>query len=356
MKSGIIQRLAAAAAFIFLTVIFTRGLPGMAQKPPAEAATPAATSPEAKMTHENGQEVIHLSRQTQTRLGIAESPLKAARERKQKTLPAMVLPVKKLQSLVAAYDTAVARLQKAQITASVSQREYKRLKKLYSEDQNASAKALQAAAGAYSGDEVDVHLARQNLSLAAGAIQQSWGEAITGWLAHNRNKLGKVLRRNSVLIEMTVPADESISAPPSIEFNLPAGGRAFARFVSAYPQVDPRIQGTGYLYVTRARPGLAPGFNLATHFGVGALSSGVIIPSSAIVWWHGKAWAYVATAPGRFVRHEVSTDIRAPGGWFVTQGFAPGASVVTRDAQQVLGVELMPTPSSHPVAGEGDED
>ena len=356
MKKGIVQWLVAAAAVVMIAVIFTRGLPGAPAKPPAQSAKAAATSPGAKVTHENGQVVIHLSRQAQTDLGIAKSPLKPARERKQKTLPAVVLPVKNLQSLVASYDAAAAQLQKAQISAAVSRREYDRLKKLYSEQQNASAKALQAAEGAYSDDEVDVHLAQQNLSLAVGAIQQSWGEAITGWLAHNTHKLGRVLRRNDVLIEMTVPPDESFAAPSSIEFKMPAGGRTYAHFVSSYPQVDSRVQGAGYLYITQVRPGLAPGIDLVARFGVGALSSGVIIPSSAVVWWHGKAWAYVASAPGRFVQRQVSTGIAAPGGWFVTQDFAPGDSVVTRDAQQLLGVELTPTPSSHPAAGEGDDD
>jgi len=356
MKRKTVQWLAAAAALIILAAILNRGLAGAPAQQPADSTRAAATSPEVKVTHKNGQVVIHLDPQTQTRLGIAKSPLKAARERKQMAFPATVLPVKNLQSLVSAYDAAVAQLQKAQINAMVSRREYERLRKLYSNHQNASQKAVQAAAGVYSGDEVDARLARKNLSLAAGAIQQSWGEAVAGWLAHNTNKLGRVLRRDDVLLEMTLPPGEPFAAPSGVEFSLPAGGRTYARFVSAYPQVDPRIQGVGYLYVTRARPGLAPGLNLVAHFGMGALKSGVIVPPSAVVWWHGEAWAYVATAPGSFVRRQVPTDMPVPEGWFVTRGFAPGDSVVTRDAQQVLGVELMPTPSSHPAAGEGDDD
>jgi len=356
MKRKIVQWLAAAAALVFLAVILTRGLAGAPEHQPARPAKADPTTAEAKVKHENGEVVILLSSKAQAHLGIAEAPLKAARERKQMVFPATVLPVESLQSLVSAYDAAAAQLQKVEITASVTKGEYERLKRLYSEQQNVSAKAVQSAAGVYSGDEVDVRLARENLSLAAAAVRQSWGEAITGWLAHNTSRLGNVLRRDDVLIEMTLPPGEPFAAPSGIEFNLPAGGRAFARLVSAYPQVDPRVQGVGYLYVTPARPGLAPGLDLIAHFGVGALANGVIVPSSAVVWWHGEAWAYVATSPGSFVRRRVPTDLPVPGGWFVTQGFAPGASVVTLDAQQVLGVELMPTPSSHPAAGEGDDD
>ena len=356
MKKRNVQWLAAAAALVMLCVIVARGLAGAPGQRPASAAKEGATAPEANVTHENGQAEIHLDAATQARLGIAEGTLKAARERRQMEFPATVLAVTGLQSLVSTYDAAAARLQKAEITAGVSQRDYERLKKLYGEQQNVSAKAVQAAEGVYSGDEVDVRLARQNLSLAAGAIRQSWGEAITGWLVHDTDRLGSVLRRNEVLVEMTIPPGGSVGPPHSIEFNLPAGGRAFGQFVSAYPQVDPRVQGAGYMYVTQARAGLAPGINLTAHFGVGAMESGVIVPLGAVVWWHGEAWAYVAGAPETFERRQVPTDRPVPGGWFVAHGFAPGAKVVTQDAQQVLGVEVAPAPSSQPAAGEGDDD
>ena len=356
MKTKIVQWLAAAAALVFLAVILARGLAGAPGQHRTDPAKPAATSPEVEVRHENGRVVIHLDPQTQARLGIAESPLKAARERKQLAFPATVLPVENLHGLVSAYDAAAAQLQKAEITAGVTKREYDRLKKLYDDQQNVSAKTVQAAAGVYSSDEVDVRVARQNLSLAVAAIRQSWGEVITGWLVHNTTRLGNVLRRDDVLVEMTLPPGEPFAAPSGIEFRLPAGGRAFARFVSAYPQVDPRVQGAAYLYVTQARPGLAPGINLTAHFGAGALTSGVVVPSSAVVWWHGESWAYVATAPGSFVRRQVPTDMPVPGGWFVTHGFAPGASVVTRGAQQVLGVELTAAPSSHSPGEEGDNE
>jgi len=346
MKRNLLQWLAAAATLGLFAVILTRSLAGAPARQQSHRTQAATTAPEVKVNEENGQVVIHLDPRTQARLGIGEAPLKAVRQRKQMALPAMVLPVQNLAGLVSAYNAAFAQMRKAEITAKVSESEYQRLEGLYRDRQNVSQKAVQSAAGIYSGDEVDVRLARENLSLAAAAVLQNWGEAVTGWMAHNTNGLQRVLRRQDVLVEMTLPPGGPFTAPPEVEFNLPAGGRAFARLVSEFPQVDPRVQGVGFVYVARARPSLAPGLNLIAHFGVGALTSGVIVPSSAVVWWHGEAWTYVVAGPGRFVRRRVPTDIRASGGWFVTRGFAPGGSVVTQGAQQLLAVELMPAPSS----------
>ncbi len=347
MKRDRFPWIAVVATVFLFAVIFSHILAGAPEKRAAQSKT-TATSPRA--AERNGEIVVHLNPKTQSHLGIREARLKPARERKQRSLPAMVLPVDKLAALVSAYDAAGARLQKAEITAKVSRQEYDRLKKLYRDQQNVSQKAVQTGAGVYRNAQVDVQLARTNLSLAAAAVLQNWGEAITGWLGHDAARLQRVLLRQDVLVEMTLPMGETFVAPSGIEFSLPAGGRAYARFISAFPQVDPRVQGVGYLYVTKARPGLAPGINLIAHFGVGALRRGVVVPSSAVVWLHGEAWAYVATGPETFVRREVPTDVPVSGGWFVAHGFAPRASVVTRDAQQVLGVEL--TPSS---AGLGDD-
>ena len=355
MKRNFVQWLVAAVTLALFAVILTRSLAGAPEHQKSHQTQAATTLSKVKVNHENGQVVIHLDPGTQARLGISEAPLKAVRERKQMTLPAMVPPVQNLASLVSAYDAADAQLQKAEINAKVSQREYLRLEGLYNDQQNVSEKAVQSAEGIYHGDQVNVQSARENLALAAAAVRQSWGEAVTGWLAHSSESLQRVIRRQDVLVEMTLAPGEPFAAPAEFTFDLPAGGRTFARLVSAFPQVDPRVQGVGYLYVTPARPGLAPGLNLIAHFGVGALSSGVIVPSSAVVWLHGEAWAYAATAPGRFVRREVPTNVPARDGWFVTHGFAPGDSVVTRGAQEFLAIESSPAPQTQS-GGEGDGD
>lgn len=342
--------LAAAAGLCLFAAMLLHERPQIVSAKQTNSSAP----PQVSVTRQNGQLVLHLSPRDQKHLGIASAPLVASRARTQSDLPAVVLPVADLQNLVSAYDAADAQLQKAKISASVTRREYLRLKKLYSQQQNASAKAVESAAGAYRADAVDVRLAQQNLALATAAVRQNWGSAIAAWLPHNNARLNALLGRNDVLIQMTVPLGQHIAAPPSIAFPLPTGGRASARFLSSFPQLDPRVQGVSYLYIAPAHPGLAPGLNLVARFGAGKLHSGVIVPASAIVWLNGKAWLYQQTQPGTFIRRPVPTTVPVPGGWFVAHGFAPGAAVVTRDAQQLLGVEHMHAPSHAPAKGDAN--
>lgn len=343
MKSRLYPWLTVAAVLALFAFSLTRGMAKARAHRPTHGAAASRSMPFVQ--RRDGQVTVYLNPKMQAHLAIRKAPLHAARGRKQMTLPAMVLPVQKLASMVSAYNVADARLLKAEITAAVAKHEYQRLEKLYRDQQNVSQKAVQAAQGVYRSDNVDVHLARENASVAGEAVLQDWGPVVTRWMQHNTSQIQRVLQRRDALIEMTLPTDASFAAPAQVEFRLPAGGRAYARLVSSFPQVDPRVQGVGYLYLTRTRAGLAPGFNLITHFGIGALRKGVIVPSSAVVWWQGKAWAYVAQGPDGFVRHRVSTSIPTSDGWFMANGFQPGVSVVTRDAQQILAVELTATPA-----------
>ena len=343
MKRKTYQVLTVATVLALFNFFLARGMADTGAQSSSHGATASTSLPVVQ--HRDGHVSVCLSRKMQAHLSIREARLQAARGRKQKALPAVVLTVQKLASMVSAYNVAEAQLQKAEISAAVAKHEYQRLERLYRDQQNVSQKAVQSAQGIYRTDNVDVHLARENASVASEAVLQDWGPVITKWIKHKTGQIQRALHRQDVLIEMTLPTDVSFAAPAEVEFRLPTGGRAYARLVSPFPQVDPRVQGVGYLYVTRARAGLAPGFNLIAHFGIGALRSGVIVPSNAVVWWHGKAWAYVAKGADCFVRQKVATEIRTSDGWFMVRSFKPGSSVVTQDAQQILAVELTAAPS-----------
>jgi hypothetical protein len=113
------------------------------------------------------------------------------------------------------------------------------------------------------------------------------------------------------------------------------------RFVSPLPQVNPQIQGVSFLYRVPNQPGLAVGMNLVVLVPVGQRLDGAVVPGSAIVWWQGKAWAYVESPANTFTRHEVPTDHPVTGGYFVPgSSFPPATKLVTSGAQALLSEEF----------------
>ena len=288
---------------------------------------------------ENGQTVIRLSPEEQAQAGIETRILKAVHERKELEVPATVLDVRGLVTLASAHATAQASLRKAQNSLSVSQAEYNRLKSLRA-SQNVSVKDFQTAEGAFHNDQASVTAARQDVAYDMAALRQNWGNIMAQWIADDSPALDRILNREDVLVQVTLPAGGRTAAPGEVLLNLTNHRRVVARLVSRFPRVDPRVQGASFLYVTRQQGALAPGLNLAAHVTVGPSRSGVIIPRSAVVWLNGASWVYVQTVTDEFTRIAVSAKRPVAGGFFVSKGLAAGERVVSAGAQALLSEEF----------------
>ncbi|HUY12707.1 MAG TPA: hypothetical protein VMX16_03620 [Terriglobia bacterium] len=288
----------------------------------------------------NGQTMVALDASTQKRLDISVSPLRAVNTRPTKAAAATVLVTQGIVPLRNAYVAVEAQVETAQAQLAVSRQEYGRLKALYAQNQNASKKALEAAEGLLRTDRASLDAAQKQLEIAQWAVEQAWGGAVAGWVAQDSPTLKAVLTQRAVLVEVTLPPGSAFQDPPAVTLSTPNGDTVEASYVSPFPQVDPRIQGVSLLYVARSYPSLEPGMNLAAHLPAGKRLRGVLIPRAAVIWWQGQAWVYEQTAPGRFARRPVSTDEPLQGGYFAAQGFAPGAQVVTRGAQEMLSEEF----------------
>lgn len=326
--------------FLVLSLLSMGACKGSAVKRAEKRETQPNKRP-AELSWEEGQPALIVDAATQTRLGLATLSLTPSFMRPQMTTPAVVLSPQDLPSSRSGYIAALAQLQKSRVEAEVAGREYARLKILFEENQNISEKSLQTAEGTSKARDADVHAAEQQLSLQESTVRQEWGGVVANWIVEDAQELQHVLDQHAVLVQMTLPADLSLGAPKSISLEVPGGTRMQADLVSPLPKVDPRIQGRSFLYLGPAHSGLAPGVNLLAHLSTGSPVSGVIVPSSAVVWSEGKAWVYQQTASDRFLRRVVATDTQLEKGFFIASGLTHGDKVVTQGAQALLSEEAL---------------
>jgi hypothetical protein len=317
-----------------------QGCQGGPDQDAEKQAAKTAPAP-AQITVQNGRIVLSLDAQSQNRLGIATVALSESSVRAQFIAPSVVLPVQELANLRSGYVAAQAQLEKARANLNVAGKEYQRLKILYQDNQNASAKALEAAEGTMQADTAGVSAAQQQLDLQAALVRQQWGTTVAEWTTQNTAALERVLSLQEMLVQITIPPEKETSPPPTISLEMPAGGRASASFVSASPRLDPRIQGRTFLYITTARPGLAPGLNLIAHLAMGKPIRGFVIPESAIVWSEGQAWIYRQLSSNQYSRFVAATDIPVEGGFLTIKGLSSGDRVVVIGAQSLLSEELL---------------
>jgi len=192
-------------------------------------------------------------------------------------------------------------------------------------------------------DQARLAAAEQAAAAAHDTIRAGWGEVLSRWATDPDSAAFQSLaQQREALAQVTFPYDLSAQAgkaPLSLApVSAPAEARS-ARFVSASPQTDAAMPGATYFYVVNAH-GLRVGMRVAGQLKIGGNArEGVVVPSAAVVWHGGKAWAYVKEDDDLFVRKEVSTAQDLGNGWFDASHFEPGDEVVVSGAQLLLSEE-----------------
>ena len=327
---------------------------GCSDRDKAEREHPAAQA-KTQVQSEDGQTTVTLATGVQQHSGIAVERLPPTQHRAELQATAVVLPVQALATLYNDYVAAKAQVAKSGASVEVSEREYERLQGLYKQDQTASVKAVQAAGGTLRSDQSSVTAAESALTLNYRLANQNWGGIIAKWFTDDSPQLGQILSQQAALLQVSLPLGAKATPPAAARVQPSSGAQSIARFVSRFPQVDPRLQTPTYLYRSPSQSGLTPGMTVSVLLPQGKPLKGVVIPNNAVVWSKGLAWAYVETSPGQFARRAVATDTPVQGGWFVVKGFSPGDRIVVRGAQQLLAIESAPPAQAPKVGEEGDE-
>ena len=319
---------------------------------------------------EGGEGALTFDQAAQARCGIGIETLKPATHRQEIKVYGTVQALdglldlrkslldlrKNLVDLQNSRAAALAQVERAKVDLELSKKEYERLKALHTDNQNVSDKAVQATEAAWRTNEVNLSAAQESCSAAQKALEiaqqglahledsarQQWGDVLTKWLFDSAPQLARILQGQEVLILVTLPLDAPVDlAPPTARIQTAVGTFASVQLVTVSPRVDPRLQGQSLFYTAPApTPGLTPGMNFTAYLPQGTELKGVMVPKEAIVLWQGKAWVYVRKDTGHFARRETATDVPAAEGWFVTQGLAPGDSIVVKGAQLLLSEEF----------------
>lgn len=323
-----------------------------APDPDPRPATAGTGNSVAQSSVETNEGAVSLTAGAGRRMGLRVTVLKPVRHEQEMETTAVVLSPKGLARLAAAYLAETEQLGVDRAGLTVARNEYERQRVLYRADQTTSLKALQAAHGALTSSQTQTGAAGRQLRLDALDVRQQWGPVLETWLVARSPAFERILRQQEWLVQVTTDASGPARPPRQIRLVAPSGVTAFGRFLSSFPQTNPVIQGLNFLYEIPARSGLAPGLNLVAEIPVGMARSGVVVPSAAVVWSGGEAWAYKEVAANRFERFVVATDEPAAGGWFVTKRFAAGDLVVTHAAEELFSAETQPTGGG----GGGDDD
>jgi hypothetical protein len=303
-----------------------------------EEERPASAAP--RVTTEGGEAVVTFDPGTLARSGVVVRKLVASTHQPAATAYGAVLDITGLAGARGAVAAAQAAVERAHASLVASRAELTRVTRLNADRQSVSEKTVETARAAFQRDDADASAAEQALAAQLAGAVQHWGTVLAGWLEHGSPDLAALLAEKRRLLQLSLPLGVNLAAAPA-KARVETGGGATveAHLLGRAPRADPLMQGESLLFEAPATPSLLPGARVAANLPLAAPRSGVLVPTSAVVWWHGKAWVYLEKTTGKFVRREVPTDVPLPGGWFATGGLAAGDGVVVEGAQTLLSEE-----------------
>jgi hypothetical protein len=295
------------------------------------------------LSKQNGSAAVRLPTDSQEASGIAVQTLESARADSAAEVYGVVVSIQPLLDLRARYGASVSEARSLRAVAANSAADYQRFKKLFEDDRNVSERALQAAEAQWKTDQARLAAAEQAVAAIRDTIGTGWGEVLAGWATNPESSaLQALAQQREVLAQITFPYELHAQAGKVGLFlapvSVPDQSRP-ARFLSAAPQTDATLPGETYFYVVGAH-GLRVGMRVAGRLKLGGKKrEGVMVPSTAVVWHGGKAWAYVKEKDDLFVRKEVSTAQELGNGWFDASHFQAGDEIVVSGAQLLLSEE-----------------
>jgi hypothetical protein len=315
-----------AMMFAALTacLVITTGAVAAEDSDEGAAGTPATGTPASP-------KAITVDAAAQARFGVTLATLKGAAAPTDAASTARVLDPSGLLQLDSELAAAAA-------SFAASRTEAQRMRKLYSEDRTASARAVEAANAQAEADLQRVNAAHRQLAL-------EWGGGVANMQAHHRaDLLNELANARAELARVEVPEGVPIPrAGSTIQVHGNSAAEVFSGAVlGTLPIGDPRLQTRGVLVELQGEAARLPiGQMLSAEVPSAdvAGSDGVILPRAALLRRDARVWVYVQTAPTAFVRREVRDFRPVISGWFVAKGFAPGDRVVATGAAALLGVE-----------------
>ena len=302
----------------------------------APAAAPAADKPAdaaegSHVTHdEQGNTVVSMSDEDQGDAGIVFGNPAAGQWKQEVKGYGRVLDPAPLAALVN-------ELVSAQAAAPATAREWERQKTLSAQN-NTSARALQAAEAAAQHDQLAIQSVRDRLTLA-------WGAALAG-RDDLTNFASALTARQAVLVRVDLPAGESLAGPPAgARVAALSGKTAEANYLGPVTEVDPLIQGQGFIFSIQPNAiFLAPGQAVTVWLQIpGDALAGVIIPRDSVVRLEGAGWVYQMNKDKggeAFTRRKIPLDRPTDAGWFVAGLLKVDDYIVITGAQTLLSQEL----------------
>ena len=299
---------------------------------------------DAKQRLVDGSLLVKLPKDIQDLAGIKITLAENISVQSENKAFATIIDIQELLNSRSEYKNILAEREVINTTYRNISRQLEQLRILHSEAANISQRELQKVKSDWEEQRARLHATDTRLRNIRENMIQKWNSALTELaLKEDSEIFDRLINREEFIILMTLKAEQELSSETAFVFVNRVDDRNQARkayFISAAPFSDNTLQGETYFLRAHAEK-FRIGMRLYVWLpNTGFSGDGVNIPEDAVVWYAGKAWAYVQVNDDTFSRRSLIEPIATADGWLVKDNFEIGDRLVISGAQTLLSEEF----------------
>jgi len=254
-----------------------------------------------------------------------------------------VINIQSLLALRHRYLLALTDQRSAQAKFKQSEQNTHRQQELYSSGVS-SKRSFQEQQAQWQSNQAQVEASHYQNAAIIDEAQLLWGKELADWVTSNdHSKLDALLSGRKKLIQITLPTHQHLAnSIRSIDIEA-SGNRSKAHkaeFISASTHTELFAQGESYFFQSSDKsliPGMAISAWIPEH---STVTTGVIIPKSALIWYMDQALVYIKNTDTSFKRLILYHFTPTVDGYFVPDTLSPNQQLVITGAQMLLSEEL----------------
>lgn len=297
-----------------------------------------------RVAEKEGISIVSLSTAVQKNSGISYAKVKEMAYQDEVKGFGIVMPIDSLIEAKTMLLNLNAELSALKANSQQHQTQYERLKSLNDDDKNVSDLAVQEALAVVNTDKANINSKLLEIENLQANAKLKWGSSLAKAALSNQpsSVFKNLLSRKNMLIQVSLPFNVPEPKMGDVVKISPLNGKQLikAEYISVATQADSNGAGKTFYFVAPARD-LRLGMRVTVEASAnkGTVNNGIIIPSSAVVWYAGTPWAYFKEGDDQFIRKPIMADKEVDAGWFNT-GFDAESEVVVRGAQLLLSEEF----------------
>ena len=297
-----------------------------------------------RVAEKEGISIVSLSPAVQKNSGISYAKVKEMAYQDEIKGFGIVMPIDTLIEAKTMLLNLNAELSALKANSQQHQSQYERLKTLNDDDKNVSDLAVQEALALVNTDKANINSKLLEIENLQANAKLKWSSSLAKAALSNQpsSVFKNLLTRKNMLIQVSLPFNVPEPKMGDVVKISPLNGKQLikAEYISVATVADSNGAGKTFYFVAPAKD-LRLGMRVTVEASAdkNTVNNGIIIPSSAVVWYAGTPWAYFKEGKDQFIRKPIMADKEVDSGWFNT-GFDAKSEVVVRGAQLLLSEEF----------------